>query len=88
MIGYPLITESNRSEQTGLATAIASVIIMSVGALGQIIFGLLVKSQALPTPVDFQRAMWLFPVMTVVSLVAVSLAKETNCKFIYGKIGE
>ena len=88
VIGYPLITESNRSEQTGLATAIASVIIMSVGALGQIIFGLLVKSQALPTPVDFQRAMWLFPVMTVVSLVAVSLAKETNCKFIYGKIGE
>lgn len=74
IISYPLITESNDLKITGTATAIASVLIMGGGGLGQVLFGLLVQSSA-----DFRLAMWLFPLAAAVALVLVGLIRETYC---------
>lgn len=85
VISYPLIAESNPSEQTGAATGCASLIIMGGGGVGQILFGYLM-AQHMPAGAldysksDFQFAMWMFPVAATVALVAVCLLKETYCK--------
>lgn len=85
VISYPLIAESNRRENTGSATGIASVIIMGGGGVGQVLFGWLMAKHAGPsltnyTVVDFQFAMWMFPIAAFAALIAVCVTKETHCK--------
>ncbi|MBA2650044.1 MAG: MFS transporter [Legionella sp.] len=85
VISYPLIAESNLSNNTGSATGIASVIIMGGGGVGQILFGWFMAKHAGMTIAkysisDFQFAMWMFPVAAVAALIAVYLTKETYCK--------
>ena len=85
VISYPLIAESNPSCNTGIATGIASVIIMGGGGLGQVLFGLLMQHHAGMvnsgyTIADFQFAMWMFPIAVVVALLAIVLTRETNCE--------
>lgn len=87
VISYPLIVESNRARNIGAATAVASMIIMGGGALGQIVFGGLIKihqsySGTLTEARDFQFAMWLFPFMIFMALVAMKFIRETNCRSI------
>jgi len=88
VISYPLIAESNTSHNTGLATSVASIIIMGGGGLGQILFGYLMQNHMdLISPVDsvldFQRAMWLFPVAIAIALIASVCMRETYGQSIF-----
>ncbi len=85
VVGYPLIAESNSSANTGAATGFASVIIMGGGGVGQVLFGLLMQHHAgvvnhSYSAVDFQFAMWMFPISILMALVVIILARETYCK--------
>lgn len=85
VVSYPLIAESNTSDNTGAATGIASVVIMGGAGIGQVVFGLLMQHHAGVTGghysvADFQYAMWMFPVTAVAALVAVLLLRETWCR--------
>ncbi|HAU0216507.1 TPA: MFS transporter [Legionella pneumophila] len=85
VISYPLVAESNRPENTGAATGIASVIIMGGGGVAQVLFGWLMAHHAgtnvtAYTVSDFQFAMWMFPVAAIAGLVAVLMTRETYCK--------
>ena len=84
VIAYPLIAESNSAKSTGVATGMASVIIMGGGGIGQVLFGLLMREHAGAaslhyTVSDFQFAMWMFPIAAVVALIAIVLTRETYC---------
>lgn len=84
VIAYPVIAESNRLDHTGVATGLGSVIIMGGGAVGQILFGFLMKQHATTAEqhyniADFQFAMWIFPITAIIALVAVILTRETYC---------
>ncbi len=87
VIAYPLIAESNTPGNTGAATGIASLLIMGGAGVGQVLFGMLMQHHAdmitQYTVADFQFAMWMFPIATVVALLAILLTRETNCKNLY-----
>lgn len=85
VIAYPLIAESNAIGNTGVATGMASVIIMGGGGIGQVLFGSLMHQHAgIATQhygiTDFQFAMWMFPIAAVIALVAILLTRETYCE--------
>lgn len=85
VISYPLIAESNCVDHTGVATGIASVLIMGGAGLGQLVFGWLMQHHAALmnsqyTSADFQYAMWIFPLTTLLGLIAVLFSRETYCK--------
>lgn len=85
VISYPFIAESNASENIGIATGVASVLIMGGAGIGQVVFGLLMQHHAgaMSTQYvvkDFQFAMWMFPVTALLALLAVLLMRETHCK--------
>lgn len=85
VISYPLIAESNSAQYTGMATSIASLIIMGGGGLGQLLFGFLMRFHAQTmtlhyTLADYQFAMWLFPMTALVALLAVFAIRETYCR--------
>ncbi|MFZ4077300.1 MAG: MFS transporter [Legionellaceae bacterium] len=84
VIGYPLIAESNSSRNTGVATSIASILIMGGAGLGQIVFGLIMYYHAGMkntnyTAADFEFAFWLFPIAALLAFVAILFARETYC---------
>ena len=81
VITYPLITESNHPSNTGVATGIASVIIMGGAAIGQILFGWMMECHAggvtqQYSTIDFQFAIWMFPVAIIFALIAIILTPE------------
>ena len=85
VITYPLIAESNGISNTGAATAIASVIIMGGGGVGQVLFGWLMQRHAGMitqhyTVADFQFAMWMFPIAAAAALMAILFTRETYCE--------
>ena len=84
VISYPLIAESNPPNLTGSATSCASVIIMGLAGLTQVLFGgLLVLHGAKPlqsSAADFQFAFWIFPLACLLALVACFGLKESHCK--------
>jgi MFS family permease len=69
VISYPLIAEYNTPAHTGIATAIASIIIMGGAGLAQIGFGFLMHW-------DYDCALKLFPVTTLVALIAILLTRR------------
>ena len=85
VISFPLIAESNSTSNTGVATGIASVIIMGGAGVGQVLFGWLMQHHAgaatqLYTIADFQYAMWMFPIAAIAALLAILFTRETHCK--------
>lgn len=85
VISYPLVAESNHSDNTGAATGIASVLIMGGGGVGQVLFGYLMAHHASSTVAqytvaDFQFAMRMFPIAAILALIAVLMTRETYCK--------
>lgn len=83
VIAYPLVAESNPAENTGVATGIASLIIMAGGGVGQIVFGLLMGPAVTGQQyniANYQTAMLMFPITAIIALIAVGLARETFCK--------
>lgn len=89
VITYPLITESNHPNNTGVATGIASVIIMGGAAIGQILFGWMMEfhAQGLAqqySAVDFQYALWMFPIAIIIALIAIILTPEKRSLYASG----
>ncbi|WP_423202287.1 MFS transporter [Legionella birminghamensis] len=87
VISYPLIAESNSSDNTGAATGIASVLIMGGGGVGQVLFGFLIQNHAGTSSqnyatADFQFAMWMFPLTIILAFITSMLMRETHCKHI------
>lgn len=89
IIIYPLIAESNTAELSSTATSIASVLIMSSGAIFQSLFGWLlnlhwdhhtIDGVAQYSTQNFHHAMLILPVTAFISLLAASFLKETYCK--------
>lgn len=84
IIGYPLIAESNCSNTTGIATAMASTLITGGGGLGQALFGILLQhdnkgiAQAFSVA-DFQYAIIILPVAALVAGLLVIGMQETYC---------
>lgn len=84
VISFPLIAESNSTSNTGVATGIASIIIMGGAGVSQVLFGWLMQHHAgivtqQYTVADFQYAMWMFPITLVIALLAIVFARETYC---------
>lgn len=82
VIGYPCIAESNPPDSTGVATSIASILIMGGGGVGQILFGKLIQyhagtNQQVYSISDYQYALWLFPVVIVFAVITIFLMHET-----------
>jgi MFS family permease len=82
VISYPLIAESYSSSEVGEATAVASLIIMGGGAVGQMLFGWLMQSTSTSMmdktlAESYQHAMWMFPVALTVAALALVKIKET-----------
>jgi MFS family permease len=82
VIGYPSIAESNTPDVIGAGLSIGSTLIMSGGLLIPIFGWLLDTHMTGKTPMagDYLFAMWMIPVAFILSLICVSLAKETHCK--------
>jgi MFS family permease len=85
VISYPLIAESNSADTTGAATGLASILIMGGAGVGQVLFGFLMQHHAQITSsnyavMDYQYAMWMFPLTAILALIAVLLTRETNCQ--------
>jgi len=90
IVSYPLAAESNDSRITGTAVSIVSFIIMGGAALAQILFGKLLDlswngllgedGQRIYSSLDYQHAMWMFPVAIGIGLLAALLLKETYCR--------
>jgi MFS family permease len=85
VISYPYIAESNAANQTGLATSVASIIIMGGGGVGQVLFGWLMHHHAqkitdVYSVADFNFAMWIFPIAIILALVAIFCAYEKKHK--------
>ncbi|OGV36606.1 MAG: MFS transporter [Legionellales bacterium RIFCSPHIGHO2_12_FULL_35_11] len=85
IISYPLITESNQSCNTGIATGIASVIIMSGGGFGQVLFGYIMQHNSSGLLINnsfsnFSAAMLIFPCASVIALMTIIFMRETYCK--------
>lgn len=83
VISYPLIAESNPLSNTGSATGLASVIVMGSAGLAQVLFGWLMDFHGSGQDVlaqDFQFAFWIFPIATILALIAGLFLNETNCK--------
>lgn len=84
IVGYPLISESNHPHNTGLATAIASIIITGCGGLGQVLFGVLLQHHAgfmahHFVSLDFQYAIIMLPIAAAISCLMILGIDETYC---------
>lgn len=85
VIAYPLVAESNPKQITGSATGIASIIIMGGGGVAQVLFGWLLQHHAGQEVIqyntmDYQFAMWIFPISAIAALIAVLLCRESYCR--------
>lgn len=87
VISYPLITESNPLSLTGSALGMASVLIMSGGAIFQPVMGLLldwhwngiiVRDVPVYNAGDYHFAFMIFPIMFVLSLLFAFFIRETH----------
>lgn len=83
VISYPLIAESNPPTNTGSATGLASLIIMSSAGFAQILFGWLMMYHSQASSVqtsDLRFAFWIFPIATALALLAGIALRETHCQ--------
>lgn len=84
VISYPMIAESNDENNTGLATGLASFLIMGGAGVGQVVFGILIQWHEVITQdytaADYRYAMWMFPVTALGGILAALLIRETFCK--------
>ena len=87
IISYPIITESNPLALTGTALGLASVLIMSGGAIFQPLMGWLLDLHWDSTKIngapfysthDYHFAFMIFPLMFIISLLLSFLIRETN----------
>ena len=89
VLSYPTIAELNPLALTGTALSVASVSVMSSGAIFDPLFGkalewnwdkAIVNGQPLYSTHDFNTAMMIMPIAFVIGLLIAFLIKETHCE--------
>ena len=94
VISYPLVAESNPAKYTGVATGLASVLIMGGAGVAQMIFSAMLEFSARQSSslnllehttlqysaADYQKAALIFPIAFILALIAVLMVRETYCK--------
>lgn len=85
VLSYPLIAANNPSSITGTATAMASILIMGVGGVAQVLFGALLQYHghhfsAHDAMADFRFAMWIFPISALIASLIVFFMQEGTHK--------
>ncbi len=83
VLSYPFIADNNQKHLTGVATAIASILVMGGGGIAQVLFGALLQyhapiMQTHYTSADYQFAMWIFPSSAIIAIFMVFLMRETK----------
>jgi MFS family permease len=76
-IGYPVIAEANEDNVLGTANGLAAVVIMGMGAVGQPLFGQLVKLLGGDTAAAYSQAIWVMPISFAGAIACALLARET-----------
>lgn len=83
-IGYPVIAESNKDKVLGTANGLSAVVLMGIGAIGQPLFGFLVKifgggpdATVEQIQAAFQTAIWIMPIAFVGAIICAALLKES-----------
>jgi MFS family permease len=84
IIAYPLIAESNGAKNTGIAIAIASIIITGLGGFAQVLFGILLQYHAGVmeqhfVSADFQYAIIMLPIAAAIACFILLGMDETYC---------
>lgn len=89
VIGYPVISESNYKEMTGMATSIGSTLIMGGAGVAQVSFGFIMDFfwdqrmlGGVPwySAANYQWALSMFPLCFFLALVLALKTKETYCR--------
>jgi MFS family permease len=89
VISYPAIAESNSPELIGGGLGLASVLIMSGGAIFEPLFGWLMQRNWQHIEIDnipvyaandYFHAMAIMPIAFIIGLIAIFFATETYCK--------
>ena len=80
IITYAVIVEVNPHHITAASESLASVLIMSAGAIFQPLFGYLLEKS--PTH-SFHNAMMILPIAFVLSIVLALCTKETRCQNLF-----
>lgn len=83
-IGYPVIAESNEDKILGTANGLAAVVLMGIGAIGQPLFGFLVKlfgggpdATTEQVQAAFQTSIWIMPIAFVGAIICAILLRES-----------
>lgn len=88
-ITYPVVAESSPEKLIGTSIGMASILIMSGGAIFLPFFGWLldfhhtgqmVGSIAAHSASDYMFALWMLPITFLIGTIAVMFGKETHCK--------
>lgn len=79
-IGYPVIAEANEERVLGTANGLAAILIMGMGAIGQPLFGQLVKMMGGDTQASYSKAIWVMPIGFILALGCAVFLKETYCE--------
>lgn len=85
VIGYPLISESNKDHCIAKATSIATFLVMFLGAAGSAIFAYILDvftpdSLNVYTVKAYQNASLIFTIAFFIALIMTFFVRETNCK--------
>ncbi len=92
IIAYPAINECVEKRYTAASLGLASLLIMGGAGIAQPFFGWLmdlgwdgtiVNGVHIYAHADFMRALALMPIAFLVSLVAITFAKETHCQHLH-----
>jgi len=83
-IGYPVIAESNEDKVLGTANGLSAVVLMGIGAIGQPLFGFLVKvfgggleASTEQMQAAFETAIWVMPIAFVGAIICAILLRES-----------
>lgn len=88
VIGYPLISESNKEHCIAKATSIATFLVMSIGAVCCTVFGFILdvftpETADVYTVKSYQNASIVFIIAYLIALIMTFFVKETYCKRVY-----
>lgn len=89
VITYPVIAESNSSDNIATGFGMGSTLIMSGGAFLVPLFGFLmdmfwdgkiVNEVPWHTASNYVFALWMLPIAVIIGIIAIKFGKETGCK--------
>ncbi|MEX2427742.1 MAG: MFS transporter [Bacteroidales bacterium] len=83
-IGYPVIAESNEDRVLGTANSLSAVVLMGIAAIGQPLFGFMVKifgagpdATLLEVQNAFETTIWVMPIAFICAIICALLIKDS-----------